>query len=97
MGLEDKLATDGSNLSLLNGADGTKLKGAEKASKLHAFDVQPGYSITGDFQSDVNNAFNEYDDGVPNPLVTPSELDLQGEKPSTAYLDNLPPGAQIGG
>ena len=30
-------------------------------------------------------------------LVTPSELDLQGEKPSTAYLDNLPPGAQIGG
>ena len=93
--LENKLLNDGSNLSKYNGADGTKQEGAKKGSKLHAYDTVPGYSVNENFASDVNNAYQEYDDGVTNPLPPGSQLDLDGETPSNNYMDNLPPGANI--
>lgn len=55
--------------------------GATKQSKLHAFDVTPGYSLDGNFRPEVNQAATMYDDGVANILPQPSQIDLNGNTP----------------
>lgn len=57
--------------------------GATKQSKLHAFDVIPGYSLDGNFKNPVAQAYAAYDDGVVNALPPPSEIDLNGQTPTT--------------
>lgn len=40
-----------------------------------------GYSLNGNFAATVTKQYNEYDDGVPNPLPQPSKYDLNGQEP----------------
>jgi hypothetical protein len=95
MGLLDKLTTgQGTPFSVDNGKTPPINPGATKQSKLHADGGQPSYSLNGSNFIDVNAAYNEYRDGVPNILPQPSRLDLNGIKPVVTgklpYLDNLP-------
>ena len=87
MGLKDKLTASGSPLSNLNGAQGKTNPGATKTSKLHANGSQPSYSLDGSNYSTVNKAYQEYDDGVPNNLPRPSQLDVNGINPKGALSD----------
>ena len=89
MGLLTKLTTEGSNLSKYDGATPPVNPLATKQSKLHADGNQPGYSLDGSDFSDVNSAFQQYNDGVNNILPQPSQLDLNGTTPPR-YVDNLP-------
>jgi hypothetical protein len=67
---------------------------ATKQSKLHADGAGASYSLNGANFTDVNNAYNAYNDGAVNQLPQPSQLDLNGQKPVVPgkypYLDNLP-------
>jgi hypothetical protein len=84
--LLDRLRNQGgSEFSTDNGAiaEPSINPGATKQSKLHAHDIQPGYSLDGNFRSTVNQAYSEYDDGVVNALPQPSQIDLNGVNPST--------------
>ena len=92
MGLLDELTTQGSPLTPYNGSTPGTNPLATDASKLHAFNNLPGYSIDGAFTADVNASFQSYDDGVINQLPQPSGLDLNGQKPSNNYRDNAPEG-----
>lgn len=88
MGLREKLETEGSTFTKLSGGDGEVNIGATKASKLHGTQTgEAGYSIDGAFTSEVNNAFQAYDDGVINQLPQPSGLDLNGISPAGANAD----------
>ena len=89
MGLKDLLTQDKSNLTAYNGTTPSTNPGATKQSKLHADGSNPSYSLNGNNFSTVNNAYNQYLDGVLNYLPQPSQLDLNGKSPSK-YLDNLP-------
>ena len=89
MGLLDKLTTQGSILSYGNGVTPSINPGATQQSKLHADGNQPGYSLNGSDASVVNNAFQQYNDGVTNILPQPSQLDLNGSNPPK-YTSNLP-------
>ena len=86
MGLLDKLNTDGSVLSYGNGQTPPTNPGATQLSKLHADGNQAGYSITGDDFSEVNTAFQAYNDGTNNTLPFPSQLDLNGQSPNQYTL-----------
>ena len=91
MGLLDKLTKQGgTNLSIYDGTTPPVNPGATKQSKLHAFGNTPGYSLNGNYNTDVTAAYTEYNDGYNNALPQPSQLDLNGKTPSK-YLDN-PPG-----
>lgn len=96
MGLKDKLTTQGSKFTYP--ADGTTATPyplgyvppvnplATQQSNLHsnqAGTVNGGYSLNGGpaYQS-VNANYQQYKDGVPNLLPTPSTLDLNGVIPS---------------
>ena len=80
--LKDRLINQGgSPLSKANGGQPPINQGATKQSRLHAYDVNAGYSVNGNYQSTVNQAYSEYDDGVINALPKPSKLDLQGITP----------------
>jgi hypothetical protein len=49
---------------------------------MHADGVgAPGYSLNGNFTSNVTTDYNAYDDGTPNFLPQPSLLDLNGARP----------------
>lgn len=89
MGLLNKLTTQGSTFSYKNGATPAINPGATKQSKLHADGNEPGYSLNGSDASDVNKAFQSYNDGVNNVLPQPSQLDLNGATPPK-YTSNLP-------
>ena len=89
MGLLDKLATQGSTYSYGNGQTPSTNPGATQQSKLHADGNAAGYSLNGSDFSDVNAAFQAYNDGVNNILPQPSQLDLDGLTPPQ-YLNNLP-------
>ena len=88
-GLRDKLVTDGSVLSYGNGQTPNTNPGATQQSKLHADGNQAGYSLNGSDFTDVNSAFQAYNDGTNNVLPMPSQLDLNGQRPSS-YSDNGP-------
>lgn len=83
MGLLDKLTTQGSTYSIGNGATPTVNPGATQQSKLHADGNQPGYSMDGANFSDVNSAYQAYNDGYSNALPMPSQLDLNAVRPLT--------------
>lgn len=88
-GLLDKLTTDGSVYSYGNGQTPPTNPGATQQSKLHADGAAPGYSLSGADFTDVNAAFQAYNDGYTNALPMPSQLDLDGTRPTT-YSDNGP-------
>ena len=86
MGLLDKLKTGGSNQSKYNGATPPTNVGATKESKLHAFGNTPGYSLNGDYRSEVNDAYTSYDDGdLINGLPLPSQLDITNSNSLVKY------------
>ena len=89
MGLLNKLTTAGTPYSYNNGTTPTTNPGATSLSKLHVDGNQPGYSVDGSNFSNVNAAFQAYNDGVNNILPQPSQLDLDGATPSQ-YINNLP-------
>jgi len=89
MGLLNKLTTAGTPYSYNNGTTPITNPGATSLSKLHVDGNQPGYSINGANFSNVNAAFQAYNDGVNNILPQPSQLDLDGATPSQ-YINNLP-------
>jgi hypothetical protein len=89
MGLLDKLTTQGSVYTPYDGTTPSVNPLATQQSKLHADGNQPGYSLDGSDFSDVNSAYQQYNDGVNNILPQPSQLDLNGTTPPR-YIDNLP-------
>lgn len=89
MGLLDKLTNEGSSLSTYDGATPSINPLATQQSKLHANGNAPGYSLDGAQANAVATQFNDYLDGVTNPLPLPSQLDMNGVTPPQ-YLDNLP-------
>jgi hypothetical protein len=89
MGLLDKLTTQGSNLSAYDGNNPPVNPLATQQSKLHADGNAPGYSLDGANANLVTTQYNGYDDGTPNQIPLPSQLDLNGIAP-VQYLDNLP-------
>lgn len=62
---------------------------ATQQSTLHADGAAPGYSLNGSDFSDVNSAYQAYNDGAGNVLPMPSQLDLDGATPPQ-YVNNLP-------
>lgn len=88
MALLDKLKNNGSSLSKYNGDTPPVNPGATKESKLHAFGNVPGYSLNGDFQTEVNKAYTAYDDGDPvNGLPLPSQLDITNSNSVVKYSE----------
>jgi hypothetical protein len=84
MGLKDKLETVGSVYSVNNGNVISPNPLSTKYSGLH-YDFKndkPGYSTigfeneSGTINTQVNNQYVSYNDGVSNPLPLPSNLDL---------------------
>ena len=103
MGLLQKLETDGSTFSTNNGGDVATIPGGPflgpnitnlsltNNSGLHANAAgDAGYSLTGAPVNNVVQNYASYNDGVTNPLPSPSTLDLQGEIPFNNYADNAP-------
>ena len=92
MGLLNKLNQTRTPLSYPGVTPGTAANvGATKQSKLHAFDNTPGYSLNGNYTSDVTTAYTSYNDGYNNALPQPSQLDRNGNIPANQkYLNNLP-------
>jgi len=89
MGLLDILTNQGSSLTAYNGTQPAINQLATQQSKLHADGNQPGYSLNGAGANLVTTQYNDYQDGTPNQIPFPSQLDLNGVTPSQ-YLDNLP-------
>ena len=87
MGLKDLLSTQGSPLSYGNGITPRINNGASKQSKLHADGNQAGYSLDGSDFTQVNGAYQAYNDGVVNFLPQPSLLDIDGQKPTGPLSD----------
>lgn len=83
MGLLDRLLKGGSPLTPYNGETPPTNPLSTQQSQLHS------YSISGQFFSNVNDAYQSYLDGVNNILPQPSQLDLNGITPPK-YTDNLP-------
>jgi hypothetical protein len=76
------LTSQGSNLSKYNGTNPPINPLSSKQSQMHADGVgAPGYSLNGNFTSNVTTDYNAYDDGTPNFLPQPSILDLNGARP----------------
>ena len=92
-----RLVENGSALSYSNGSNIDVNVLATKQSPLHFNQKkeEAGYSVTGEQFSQVNGAMNAYQDGTPDPLPLPSQLDLKD--PITAdpkYKPLYVPGAQ---
>lgn len=90
MGLLDKLTTQGSVFSYGNGQTPSVNEGATQQSKLHANGDTPGYSLSGDYFSDVNDSYVSYNDGVGNVLPMPSQLDIMDGQTPPSYKNNGP-------
>ena len=89
MGILTKLTTEGSILSAHDGNNPPVNPLATQQSKLHADGNAPGYSLNGANASTVTTQYNGYEDGTPNQIPLPSQLDLNGVTPPQ-YLNNLP-------
>lgn len=96
MGLLNRLQTQGSTLSNLNGTTATINPLTTNQSPLHALVGEAGYSVNGAFTSEVTNYWNQYDDGVSNALPLPSTLDLNAVIPpfQTSPIQNGQTGLQ---
>lgn len=80
MSLLDQLLSAGSSLSKYDGGAVPTNPLATRQSALHARatspgSVRPGYSLDAALSSQVNKAFQQYDDGVTNFLPPPTTLD----------------------
>jgi hypothetical protein len=76
------LTSQGSNLSKYNGTNPPINPLSSKQSEMHADGTgTPGYSLNGNFTTNVTTDYNAYDDGTPNFLPQPSLLDLNGARP----------------
>jgi hypothetical protein len=89
MGLLTKLTAEGSILSAHDGNNPPVNPLATQQSKLHADGNAPGYSLNGANANLVTTQYNGYEDGTPNQIPLPSQLDLNGTTPAQ-YLNNLP-------
>ena len=90
MGLLDMLLTQGSPFTAApNGQTPSINPLATQQSTLHADGAAAGYSLNGSDFSDVNSAYQSYNDWAVNFLPQPSLLDLDGQTPPQ-YLNNLP-------
>jgi len=89
MGILTKLTNEGSAYSAHDGNNPPVNPLATQQSKLHADGNAPGYSLDGANANLVTAQYNGYDDGTPNQIPFPSQLDLNGNAPAQ-YLDNLP-------
>jgi hypothetical protein len=89
MGLLTKLTAEGSILSAHDGNNPPINPLATQQSKLHADGNAPGYSLNGANANLVTTQYNGYEDGTPNQIPLPSQLDINGTTP-VQYLDNLP-------
>jgi hypothetical protein len=91
MGLLDMLTNQGSLYSYgdENGPTPTQplTALASKQSTMHADGTLPGYSLDGSNFSNVNNDYQQYNDGAPNNLPPPSDLDINGAIPSSPLQD----------
>jgi hypothetical protein len=88
MGLQDKLLNQGSTLSKNNGGNNETLGGSSRESRLHGTpNGDGGYSLNGSNFTEVNQNYQEYSDGIPNTLPSPSALDINGIKPISALKD----------
>ena len=76
MGLLDKFKTGGTGFSKYGANTPPVNPGATKESKLHAYGNTPGYSLNGEYRSEVTDAYVSYNDGYNNALPQPSQLDL---------------------
>jgi hypothetical protein len=85
MGLLEKLKTSGTGFSKYGVNTPPVNPGATKESKLHAFGNTPGYSLNGDYRSEVTDAYVSYNDGYNNALPQPSQLDLTNESSLVKY------------
>jgi len=101
MGLLDKLQTNGSTLSTNDGGTPSSIPGGPVGnnlitnnSGLHAkADGSPGHSLNGSNASNVVQNYANYNDGIVNPLPSPSTIDLNGQSPTIAGHGNSTPGA----
>ena len=89
MGLYDILTNQGSALTAYNGTTPPVNPLATQQSKLHADGNAPGYSLDGANANLVTTQYNGYEDGTPNQIPLPSQLDINGITPPQ-YLNNLP-------
>ena len=89
MGILTKLTTQGSAFTAYDGTTPTVNPLATQQSKLHVDGNAPGYSLNGANASTVTTQYNGYEDGTPNQIPLPSQLDLNGTTP-LQYLNNLP-------
>jgi len=73
-----RLVENGSAFSYSNGAKIDPNLLSTKQSPLHYNEPkdQPGYSVTGEQFSEVNEAMNAYQDGEISPIPLPSKLDI---------------------
>ena len=85
MGLLDKFKTSGTGFSKYGANTPPVNPGATKESKLHAYGNTPGYSLNGDYRSEVTDAYVSYNDGYNNALPQPSQLDLTNESSLVKY------------
>lgn len=92
MGLINKLQNGESALTSYNGVTPPTNILATAQSPMH-----DSYSITGENAGAVNSLYNQYLDGAPNMLPTPSQLDLGGTAPTVSpsgqalpYINNQP-------
>jgi hypothetical protein len=91
MGLKDRLQQNGSNLTAYDGSNPSVNPLSTNQSTLHAgASGQPGYSLSGANGGTVNNQFQTYQDGAPNNLPQPSNLDRNNGFTPPKYLQNPP-------
>jgi hypothetical protein len=91
MGLKDRLQQNGSSLTAYDGFNPPVNPLTTNQSTLHAdASGQPGYSLSGVNASTVNGQYQQYQDGSPNSLPQPSNLDLNNGFTPSQYLQNPP-------
>jgi hypothetical protein len=91
MGLKDRLQQAGSSLTAYDGNTPPINPLATNQSTLHAIaSGQPGYSVSGINSNIVNGQYQQYQDGAPNSLPFPSNLDLNNGFTPFQYLNNPP-------
>jgi hypothetical protein len=91
MGLLDKFKTSGTGFNKYGVNTPPVNPGATKQSKLHAFGNTPGYSLNGDYRSEVTDAYVSYNDGYNNALPQPSQLDLSINQAALVKYNEVKP------
>jgi len=91
MGLKDRLQQNGSSLTAYDGFNPPVNPLTTNQSTLHAgASGQPGYSLSGADAGTVNGQYQQYQDGSPNSLPQPSNLDRNNGFDPPRYLQNPP-------